>query len=191
MIRTTLIFLVVIAVTACSGDVNTPTAHSRDPQRPHGVAMTQSIDQATQTLIDDFFKRFPSPRETELREMLSTKRSRLTSNNPDQQRAIDDIYKSLARSNKAVKDGQGGSHYALPPGVSYGIWKPDAATVTLIQEFLDRFPPAKAVRYRQAIFTSNVMMSMPNDAESQKLLTAIYRAKAESGDDQWDFGIQK
>ncbi len=165
-------------------------ANSRPSQHPNGLAMTKAIDPATQTLIDDFFTRFHSPRDTELREIISTKRSRLVSDDPEKQQAIDAIYKSMALNEKPVKDSHGTRH-ALPPGVSFGRWKPDAATANLIQEFLDRFPPDQAVRYRQALFTNNVMMSMPNDPESQKLLTAIYRAKQESGDEQWDFGTDR
>jgi response regulator of citrate/malate metabolism len=74
-----------------------------------------SDDPSVQHLIDDFFKRFPSPREAHLRETFETKRSRIASSDPAQQTALDAIYDAMARTSSP--QGQpDGTRYSLPPG---------------------------------------------------------------------------
>jgi flavin-binding protein dodecin len=142
-------------------------------------------DPVVQGLVDDFFKRFPSPHEAHLRETFATKRARIVSADPAKQSAIDAIYNAMARADQSVANAHG-IQPPLPPGITGARWKPNPATAALIQQFLDRFPPDAAAHYRKIIFSGTSSMRFNHDPASQKLLDAIYRARDAAPDEEWE-----
>jgi hypothetical protein len=163
--------ILITAAVACTGEVDS-TMPSSDSPTPKGAQRRSVQGLEEKRLIDEYFRRFPNNNEASWREAFATKNSRLTSDKPDEQKAIDAIYAAMARREK--KSGPQMGH-ALPPGISFA-WSPSQEDLDLVEQIVSRFPVDRQSVWRKALMSPNARVHL-KDPEAQKLVAKLYRLR--------------
>ena len=166
------IHTVAVATGGCSGEIDSPMHKSRVAQMGKG----SNPGPAEERLVDEYLKNYPVRDPETFRENLLSKRTRMFSNDPEQQKAIDAIYDVMAEREKA--DGPQVGH-SLPPGVRF-VFNPSAAELDLINQFVARYDFESGEDYRASLMNPLTTLSTPQDPQAQKILDQIYKLRHKS-----------